>query len=149
MSNFILLHVKNQLFQDHLLKRLLFSCWMIWYYPTSLVAQMVKHLTTMQEIRIQSLGWEDLWRRKWQPIPLFLPGESPWTEEPGGLQSWTRLSDSHTQSQSSPSLLGAGVPMQHSQQPLLNTGDGGRLLLYARLSDFVFFSVYDSSKSAL
>ena len=27
------------------------------------------------------------WRRAWQPIPVFLPGESPWTEEPGGLQS--------------------------------------------------------------
>ena len=27
------------------------------------------------------------WRRAWQPMPVFLPGESPWTEEPGGLQS--------------------------------------------------------------
>ena len=27
------------------------------------------------------------WRRKWQPIPVFLPGKIPWTEEPGGLQS--------------------------------------------------------------
>ena len=27
------------------------------------------------------------WRRKWQPTPEFLPRESPWTEEPGGLQS--------------------------------------------------------------
>ena len=27
------------------------------------------------------------WRRKWQPTPVFLPGESPWMEEPGGLQS--------------------------------------------------------------
>ena len=26
------------------------------------------------------------WRRKWQPTPVFLPGESPWTEEPGRLQ---------------------------------------------------------------
>ena len=26
-------------------------------------------------------------RREWQPSPVFLPGESPWTEEPGGLQS--------------------------------------------------------------
>ena len=26
------------------------------------------------------------WRREWQPTPLFLPGESPRTEEPGGLQ---------------------------------------------------------------
>ena len=36
------------------------------------------------------------WRRAWQPTPEFLPGESPWTQEPGGLQSWqsqTRLSD--------------------------------------------------------
>ena len=27
------------------------------------------------------------WRRKWQPAPVFLPWEIPWTEEPGGLQS--------------------------------------------------------------
>ena len=26
------------------------------------------------------------WRRAWQPFPVFLPGESPWTEEPDGLQ---------------------------------------------------------------
>ena len=32
------------------------------------------------------------WRRKWQPAPEFLPGESPWTEEPGRLRkiSWRR-----------------------------------------------------------
>ena len=23
--------------------------------------------------------------REWQPIPVFLPGEFPWTEEPGEL----------------------------------------------------------------
>ena len=23
------------------------------------------------------------WRRAWQPTPVFLPGESPWIEEPG------------------------------------------------------------------
>ena len=27
------------------------------------------------------------WRRKWQPTLASLPRESPWTEEPGGLQS--------------------------------------------------------------
>ena len=27
------------------------------------------------------------WKRAWQPTPVFLPGESPWTEKPGGLQS--------------------------------------------------------------
>ena len=23
------------------------------------------------------------WKRAWQPTPVVLPGESPWTEEPG------------------------------------------------------------------
>ena len=27
------------------------------------------------------------WRRAWQPTPVFLPGESPWRKETGGLQS--------------------------------------------------------------
>ena len=27
------------------------------------------------------------WRRKWHPTLVFLPGDSPWTEEPGRLQS--------------------------------------------------------------
>ena len=34
------------------------------------------------------------WRRAWKPTPVFLPGESPWTEAHGGLQSieshWVR-----------------------------------------------------------
>ena len=30
------------------------------------------------------------WRRAWQPSPVFLPGESPWTEEPGGSSPWGR-----------------------------------------------------------
>ena len=37
--------------------------------------------------RVQSLGWEDPRRRTRQPTPVFLPGESPWTVGPGGLQS--------------------------------------------------------------
>ena len=36
------------------------------------------------------------WSRKWQLTPVFLPGESPWIEEPGGVtigsRSRTRLS---------------------------------------------------------
>ena len=31
------------------------------------------------------------WGRAWQPTPVFLPGESPQTEEPGGLQpTWSQ-----------------------------------------------------------
>ena len=36
---------------------------------------------------VRSLGRKILLRRAWQPTPLFLPGESTWTEEPKGLQS--------------------------------------------------------------
>ena len=39
-------------------------------------AQLVKNLHTVQETQVQFLGWEDPWRRKWQPTPIFLPGES-------------------------------------------------------------------------
>ena len=28
------------------------------------------------ETRVQSLGWEDPWRRAWQPTPVFLPEKS-------------------------------------------------------------------------
>ena len=31
--------------------------------------------------------WKIPWRRAWQPTPVFLSGESSWTEAPGRLQS--------------------------------------------------------------
>ena len=42
----------------------------------SLVAQRLKRLPAMRETWVPSLGREDPWRRKWQPTPVFLPGES-------------------------------------------------------------------------
>ena len=48
---------------------------------------MVKNPPAMQETWVWSLCWEDPWRRAWQPTPWFLPGKSPWAEEPGGRQS--------------------------------------------------------------
>ena len=38
----------------------------------------------MQETWVQSLGWKDALEEGMAPV--FLPRESPWTEEPGGLQ---------------------------------------------------------------
>ena len=52
-----------------------------------LVAQMVKNAPEMWETWVQSLGCKIPWKRAWQPIPVFLPGEPPWTEEHGRLQS--------------------------------------------------------------
>ena len=59
------------------------------YHPvlrTSLVAQMVKHLPTMQETRVQSLGWEDLLEKEMATHSSILAWKIPWTEEPGRLQ---------------------------------------------------------------
>ena len=33
------------------------------------------------------------WRKAWQPTPVFLPGEFPWTEEPGGPEFMGLQSD--------------------------------------------------------
>ena len=53
----------------------------------SRVVQLVKKLPAMQETWVDPWVGKIPWRRAWQPTPVFLPGESPWTEEPGGLQS--------------------------------------------------------------
>ena len=41
-------------------------------YVTSLVVQTVKHLSTMWETWVRSLGQEVPWRRKWQTTPVCL-----------------------------------------------------------------------------
>ena len=54
---------------------------------TSLVAQMVKHLPTMQDTWVQSLGQEDLLEKEMATHSSILAWKIPWTEEPGSLQS--------------------------------------------------------------
>ena len=49
-------------------------------------AQMVKNPPAMWETWIRSLDWEDP-LEAWQPAPVLLSEEVPWTEEPGRLQS--------------------------------------------------------------
>ena len=51
-----------------------------------LVAQMIKDLPAM-ETCIQSLGWEDPLEKGMATHCSILAWRSPWTEEPGGLQS--------------------------------------------------------------
>ena len=92
-------------------------CWVSVFSPTPLVAQMpspsvfwfyenfspvalvVKNLPA-NAVRCKRRGFDPWvrkisWREEWQLTPAFLPGESPWTEEPGGLQS--RGSQSRTE----------------------------------------------------
>ena len=54
---------------------------------TSLVAQTVKHLPTMTETWVQSLGREDLLEKEMATHSSILVWKIPWTEDPGRLQS--------------------------------------------------------------
>ena len=54
---------------------------------TFLVAQMVKHLPTMQETQVQSLSLKDLLEKKMATNSSILAWKIPWMEEPGRLQS--------------------------------------------------------------
>ena len=64
----------------------------------SLVAQMVKHLSTMWKTWVRFLGWEDPLEKEMAIHSSTIAWKIPWAEEPGrlqsvGSQSWTRLND--------------------------------------------------------
>ena len=48
---------------------------------------MVKHLSTMWETQVQSLGGEDLLEKEMATHSGILAWKIPWMEEPGRLQS--------------------------------------------------------------
>ena len=53
----------------------------------SLVAQMVKNPTTMEETQVQSLGWEDPPEKEIATYSSTLAWKIPWMEEHGRLKS--------------------------------------------------------------
>ena len=54
---------------------------------SSLVAWMIKNLPVMWETRVWSLGGEDPLEKEIATHSSILAWRTPWTEEPGGLQS--------------------------------------------------------------
>ena len=59
--------------------------WVPW--GASLVAQTVRICPQHGRPGFDTWVGKIPWRKARQPTPVFLPGESPWPEEPGGLQS--------------------------------------------------------------
>ena len=51
------------------------------------MAQTIKHLPTMWETQVQSLGWEDLLEEEMATHSSILVWKIPSTEKPGRLQS--------------------------------------------------------------
>ena len=54
---------------------------------TFLVAHTVKHLSTMRETWVRSLGWEDHLEKEMAIHSSTIAWKIPWTEKPGRLQS--------------------------------------------------------------
>ena len=73
----------HDLFQYIMCKLIILELYTLW---TSLVAQMVTHLHTTWETRVQSLGWEDL-EKEMATHSSTLAWKIPWKEEPVRLQS--------------------------------------------------------------
>ena len=64
----------------------------------SLVAQLLKNLSAVQETQVRFLGQEDPLEKEMATHSSILTRKIPWTEGPGklqsmGPQSWTQLSD--------------------------------------------------------
>ena len=64
---------------------------------TSLVAQMVKRLSTMQETRVRALGWEDPLEKEMAIHSSTIAWKIPWTEKLVGYSLWGRKESDTTE----------------------------------------------------
>ena len=64
---------------------------------TSLVAQMVKNLPSMQETQVQSLGREELLEKERLPTPIFWPGGFHGQRSLVGYSPWGRKESDMTE----------------------------------------------------
>ena len=71
-----------------------------------------------------------LWRRAWQPTQVFLPGDPPWTEEPGGLQSVGSQRVEQAEQQGKPKNTGVGN--LSLLQQIFHTQESNQGLLHCR-----------------
>ena len=61
------------------------------------MARVVKNLPAMQETQFNNWVRKIPWRRKWQPTPVFLPGESQGRQSLVGCRLWDRTESDMTE----------------------------------------------------
>ena len=54
----------------------------------SVIKKKKKNPPAMQEVWVQSLGWEDPLKKEMATCSSVFAWETPWTENTGGLQPW-------------------------------------------------------------
>ena len=61
------------------------------------MARVVKNLPAMQETQFNNWVRKIPWRRKWQPTPVFLPGETQGRQSLVGCRLWDRTESDMTE----------------------------------------------------
>ena len=67
------------------------------YTRASMVAQMVRHLPTVWDTQVWSLGWKDPLENEMAIHASILAWKISWTEEPSGYSSWGRKESDMTE----------------------------------------------------
>ena len=117
---------------------------------TSLVAQMVKNLPEMQEAWVDPLEMIP-WRKEWQPIPVFLPGEYPGQRSLAGYSPWGRIESDTTEWLTlSLSSLFWHQGQSHGRQSShrLGGGDSFRMIQAYYTYCVLYFYYYDISSTS-
>ena len=95
------------------------------------IAQMVKNLPAVQETGFDPWVRKIPWRRKWQPTPVFLPGESHGQRSLAGCSPWGRKESDTTKQLTHAQTVArqAPLPMRFPRQehwsglPVPSSGD--------------------------
>ena len=101
-----------------------------------MVTQMVKNLPPKQDTRVGKTPW-----RAWQPTPVFLPGESPWTEGPGGYSPWGHKESDMTERLNNNNPFGDVTDTENNPRPLFfkfleQNNTAGRSIYWGGQEDF-------------
>ena len=124
----------------------------IWLSVEFMVAQMVKHLPEMQETSVHPWVGKILWRREWQPNPVFLPGRrilvgySPWDRKESAMTEWLTFSLSLLVNNNMSSLL-IMINILYYQKILIRNPECGvywNSLCY--LPNFVYLKLFLNKK---
>ena len=107
-------------------------------FGASQVAQMVKNLPAMQEIRVQSLGREDHLEKGMETHSSILAWRIPWSEEPGRLQSMGSQRVGHNLSTNHPDIAACSGRAGHRRLPF----SYGRKVIYLSVSIYPVFCFY-------
>ena len=86
---------------------------------------------------VRPLGWEDTWRRKWQPTPVFLPGKSHGQRSLEGYSPWGRRVRHNLATKQQTTTTTCHITHLELQSGLLNIRCGEGLNFFSHVSGVI------------